>query len=61
MIIAIDNSDEESLNEIASIVMKAKRKIDPRARGTIVIGDEQSLPHKILQLIENKGGDDEPK
>lgn len=59
MIIAIDNTDEESLHEIAAAVMKAKRKIAPNARGTIVIGDERSLPHKVLQLLENKEADDE--
>ncbi|MCG5510207.1 hypothetical protein [Ectothiorhodospira lacustris] len=59
MIIAIDNTDEESLHEIAAAVMKAKRKIAPNARETIVIGDERSLPHKVLQLLENKEVDDE--
>lgn len=58
MIIAIDNSDEESLHKIASLVMEAKRKIDPNARGTIVIGDEQSLPHKVLQLLEKNEAND---
>lgn len=55
MIIAIDNTNEESLHEIAKEVMAAKRKIDPNARGTIVIGDETSLPHKVLKLLEGKG------
>ncbi|BCL61598.1 hypothetical protein DGMP_22910 [Desulfomarina profundi] len=59
MIIAIDNTDEESLNKIAALVMEAKRKIDPNARGTIVLGDENSLPHKVLQLLENSGNTDE--
>ena len=54
MIIAIDNTDEASLHKIASAVMEAKRKIDPNARGTIVIGDEASLPHKVLKLLEGK-------
>jgi hypothetical protein len=54
MIIAIDNTDEESLHKIAAAVMEAKRKIAPNARGTIVIGDETSLPHKVLKLLENK-------
>lgn len=54
MIIAIDNTDEESLHKIAYEVMKIKRKIDPNARGTIVIGDEKSLPHKVLKLLETK-------
>lgn len=61
MIIAIDNSDEESLHKIASAVMKAKRKIDSNARGTIVIGDEHSLPHKVLKLLKSNESDDEPK
>lgn len=56
MIIAIDNTDEESLHKIASAVMEAKRKIAPNARGTIVIGDEKSLPHKVLELLNNKEG-----
>lgn len=59
MIIAIDNTDEESLHEIAARVMKAKREVDPKARGTIVIGNEKSLPHKVLQLLENKDAGDE--
>ncbi|WP_157982613.1 hypothetical protein [Simplicispira lacusdiani] len=59
MIIAIDNTDEESLHKIAAVVMKAKREIDPNARGTIVIGDETSLPHKVIQLLENKEPGDE--
>lgn len=60
MIIAIDNTNEESLHAIAMEVMKAKRLIDPQARGTIVIGDEQSLPHKVLALLENnKENEDE--
>lgn len=59
MIIAIDNTDEESLHAIAMEVMKAKRLIDPQARGTIVIGDEKSLPHKVLALLENKEDEDE--
>jgi len=56
MIIAIDNTDEESLHKIVAIVMDAKRKIDPNARGTIVIGNEKTLPHKVLELL-NKGQD----
>lgn len=59
MIIAIDNTDEECLHEIAARVMKAKREVDPNARGTIVIGDEKSLPHRVLQLLENKDTGDE--
>ncbi|WP_459678688.1 hypothetical protein [Pseudomonas fluorescens] len=56
MIIAIDNTDEESLHKIAAAVMEAKRKIAPNSRGTIVIGNETSLPHKVLELLENKEG-----
>lgn len=59
MIIAIDNTDEESLNKIAMAVMNAKRKIAPKARGTIVIGDERSLPHKVLALLDQNGNLDE--
>jgi len=59
MIIAIDNTDEESLNKMAFAVMEAKRKIDPNARGTIVLGDENSLPHKILELLKNKDNSSE--
>ena len=59
MIIAIDNTDEESLHAIAAVVMKAKRQIDPNARGTIVVGDERSLPHKVLALLKQDSPSDE--
>lgn len=52
MLIAIDYSSEEKLHEIASVVMKAKREIDPDARGTIVIGNAKELPHKMFKLLE---------
>jgi hypothetical protein len=51
MIIAIDNTDEESLNEIAARVMKAKREIDPNARGTIVIGDRKIITAQSTPVV----------
>lgn len=48
MVIAIDNSSEEKLHEIAAAVMKAKREIDSNARGTIVIGDEKKCHTRFL-------------
>jgi len=55
MIIAIDNTDEETLNKLTYAIMEAKRTISPHARGTIVLGNEKTLPHKLFKLLENVG------
>lgn len=52
MIIAIDNATEETLNKLTFAIMEDKRKISPNARGTIVLGNEKTLPHKLFQLLE---------